>query len=215
MHPRFRHLAAFLLGTLAACGGQAGSTDSARADSVARARQDSINRAQPGYIVDSILPVEEELRRFRADLGDAPTALSGGASSREALVRRFTHALETSDTTALIRMAVSRAEYAWLVYPESPFTRPPYRQPPGLAWMQLMSSSGSGLARLLARKAGRPVGEPSVSCGSESLEGMNRTWRDCVVTVRASDGQTTRARWFGAIIERGGHVKFLSFANDF
>jgi hypothetical protein len=58
-----------------------------REDSVARARQDSINRAQPGYIVDSVLPVEEELRRFREALGGTPaTKLANGSESREALV---------------------------------------------------------------------------------------------------------------------------------
>ena len=39
--------------------------DSIRRDSVARARQDSINRTLPGYVVDSILPIEEEVRRFK------------------------------------------------------------------------------------------------------------------------------------------------------
>jgi hypothetical protein len=49
--------------------------DSIRADSVARARQDSINRATPGYVIDSLLPPEEEARRFRdAFPGDSATA---------------------------------------------------------------------------------------------------------------------------------------------
>src|ERR1700754_1736356 len=76
--------------------------DSARADSVARARQDSINRAQPGYVIDSILPVEEELRRFRDAIGGAPvTALSGGSPSRDALARRVVAAVTANDTTEM------------------------------------------------------------------------------------------------------------------
>ncbi|HET8784860.1 MAG TPA: hypothetical protein VFM38_04450, partial [Candidatus Limnocylindrales bacterium] len=68
---------------------EAARADSVATDSMARARQDSINRAQPGYVVDSILPIEEELRRFRVGLGAAPSHLVGGASSRETLIRRF------------------------------------------------------------------------------------------------------------------------------
>ena len=66
------------------------AADSIRTDSIARARQDSVNRAQPGYVVDSLLPIEEELRRFRAAIGGSPvTALAHGSASREELVRRL------------------------------------------------------------------------------------------------------------------------------
>src|SRR5262245_43682316 len=60
--------------------------DSVRRDSVARARQDSINRTLPGYVVDSIFPVDEEIRRFKAKIGGTPvTTLANGSASREAL----------------------------------------------------------------------------------------------------------------------------------
>jgi len=74
------------------------ATDSARADSVARERQDSLNRLQPGYVVDSILPVEEELRRFRAAVGPATDGLVGASTRRDALVCRSAPAPERGDT---------------------------------------------------------------------------------------------------------------------
>ena len=59
-------------------------------DSIARARQDSINRALPGYVVDSILPIDEEIRRFAARIGGDPvTSFAHASASREALVRRI------------------------------------------------------------------------------------------------------------------------------
>src|SRR5262245_66450399 len=62
-------------------------TDSIRRDSIARARQDSINRAQPGYVIDSTLPVQEELRRFPEAVGGKPvTALCDSRHSRDELV---------------------------------------------------------------------------------------------------------------------------------
>src|SRR6476661_7758906 len=60
--------------------------DSARADELRRARQDSINRTLPGYVVDSIFPVDEEIRRFKTKIGGTPaTVLAHGSPSREAL----------------------------------------------------------------------------------------------------------------------------------
>ena len=196
-----------------ACGGPP-PADPALQDSVARARQDSINRAQPGYVVDSILPVEEELRRFRSGL-PVVTSLEGGATSREKLLSLFLRAVEEADTAALVRLAISRSEFAYLVYPESPYTSPPYRQAPGLVWMRYSGASGTGLARLLGRWAGvRLGGRASASCsGSPVQEGNNRIWRDCVVRV-VTGADTVASRLVGAVIERQGKYKILSYAND-
>src|SRR4051812_42498096 len=76
--------------------------DSIRDDSIARARQDSINRAQPGYVVDSVLPVEEEMRRFRDAIGGVPvTSLANGSPTRDALVRRLVLAISKQDSADL------------------------------------------------------------------------------------------------------------------
>jgi hypothetical protein len=211
------------LGTLAlccaaaACGeGHAAAADTTQAEAIARARQDSINRAQPSYIVDSILPVEEQLRRFRADLPDSLRAFDGGQSSREALVREFVRRLESSDTTALVRLTVSRAEYAWLVYPDSPLSAPPYRQAPDVAWMRHAAASKAGLGRLIERLGGSTLGMKSWSCPGEPVkEGDNTVWRDCVVRFeKPATGEQT-LRLFSGIIERNGRFKILSYANGF
>lgn len=187
--------------------------DPARADSVARARQDSINRARPGYVVDSILPIDEELRRFRAGL-PAVAAFEGGASSPTQLADAVVRALAAADTSALVRLAVTRAEFAWLVYPESPYTAPPYRQAPGLVWMRQDGASRIGLARLLARYGGTAAGRAAVSCTEPpAVEGRNRIWRDCAIRL-GRGGQAITAQLFGAVIERDGQFKILSFAND-
>src|SRR6187549_3245002 len=95
--------------------------DSIRADSVAVARQDSINRATPGYVIDSLLPPEEEGRRFRlAFTGDSATSFVGGEGSRDALVRRFVRALSAGDTNDLRKMVVKGREFVDIYYPGSP-----------------------------------------------------------------------------------------------
>lgn len=191
------------------------SADSARADSLARVRQDSVNRAQPGYIVDSILPIEEQLRRFRVGLPDT-RVFSNGAASREALVQSFMRSLENADTAALVRLAVSRAEFAYLVYPESPLSAPPYEQAPDLVWMRHAAASATGLKRLLARAPGTRLWMRLSSCSEPPLvEGANRIWRDCVVRFAPDGGVIQTTQLFSGIIERQGRFKILSYANAF
>jgi hypothetical protein len=201
---------------LSACGsGHAAVADSAHSDSVALARQDSINRAQPGYIVDSILPMDEQLRRFRTGISDTVRVLDG-APSRDALVRSFARSLESADTIALTRLTISRAEFAWLVYPASPLSAPPYQQPIDISWLRHAAASSSGLARLLNRLGGRPFQLESWRCANQPvIEGSNRIWGDCVVTFAVGGAERTTLGLFSSIIEREGRFKILSYANAF
>ena len=198
------------------------SAEAATADSLAaarraeaeRARRDSIVRARPGYIVDSILPVDEEIRRFQATIPRRPPGLSYGAESRSALVERFVEALERNDTTALTRLVVSQAEFGHLIYPTSPNAAPPYRQSPALVWLSRSASTDKAMTRLLGRFGGKPLGYAGYECtGSADRQSKNTVWAGCVVKRVASTGDTTRIRLFGAIVERGGRFKFLSLSN--
>lgn len=191
--------------------------DAAVADSIARARQDSINRTLPGYVVDSILPIEEELRRFRAALpGDSATRFAGGSKSREALARRFVRALVANDTADLQAMAVHGREFADLYYPESPYTRAPYRQSPALAWSLIQNPSTSGLTRLVRRLGGKQMTYVSHNCDPKVLhEGRNTRYAGCLITVVDAEGKTVTKRYFGSIVERDGQYKFMSYTNQF
>ena len=202
---------------LAACGeGHAAAVDSARADSLALARQDSINRAQPGYIVDSILPMEEQLRRFRVGLSDAPDEFVGGERTRDALVRSFVRSLEAADTAALVRLTISRAEFAYLVFPESPISREPYSQAPGLAWRRHATASATGLGRLLDRFGGRSIGYRSWQCDPKpAIEGTNRIIGSCRLAFSPARSESKDLSLFAAIIERQGRYKIFSYANAF
>jgi hypothetical protein len=201
---------------VAACGeGHAAAADSARADSMALARQDSINRTQPGYLVDSILPLQEQLRRFRLGL-DTVSHLQSPATSSGALVRAFAASLALADTTALLRLAVSRAEFAWLVYPDSPLSAPPYQQAIDIAWLRHAASSSSGLARLLNRIGGQPLQLQSWRCANQpTIEGSNRIWGDCVMTFAVGGAEPKTLGLFSSIVERQGRFKILSYANAF
>lgn len=166
-------------------------------------------------IVDSILPRGEALRRFQSDLPRV-TAFREGAGSRRELVARFISALEASDAATLGRLRVSRAEYAFLYFPASAYNRTPYHLPPEIAWFLSEQNSVKGLTRIQRRLGGRPLRFRDYQCGAVTTEGANRFWRSC--TISYEDPVTDRAvtrELFGAIIERGGRYKFLSYANDF
>lgn len=191
--------------------------DSAHADSIYRARQDSINRASPGYVVDSILPVEEEVRRFRNAVGGRPvTAFAGGSRSREALVRRFMKALAADDSANLREMVLTAREFADLVYPESPYTRAPYRQSPALMWNQIQNPSESGFTRLVRRLGNQPLQYLDHKCDANAdRQGRNLIWTNCSVRLTGPNGDTTSHRLFGSIIQRDGKFKIVSYSNEF
>jgi hypothetical protein len=189
-------------------------SDSAARDSAARARQDSINRAQPGYVIDSVLPVEEEMRRFQATLGDRPVTFSGGAATRDALVRAFIDAIERKDERSLRRLVVDRAEFAFLIYPTSPNTKPPYRLSPDIVWMQRSAATDKSVTRLLQRFGGQAAGYVGYSCTDTAVhQGQNRVWTQCVVRLRTPAGDSAAMRLFGPIVARAGTYKFLSLAS--
>ena len=189
--------------------------DSIGADSIARARQDSINRATPGYVIDSLLPPEEEARRFRASFpDDSATTFTGGAPSRDALVRRFVHALATADTSDLRRTAVTPREFVDLYYPGSPYASGPYHQPVGFAWQMIQNPSEVGF-RKLRRTAGRPIAFVSQHCEpAVQHEGSVDRYTGCLVRIVDARGDTVTKRLFGSIVSYRGAYKFLSFTND-
>ena len=189
--------------------------DSLRADSIARARQDSVTRATPGYVIDSLLPPEEELRRFRAEFpGDSVTRFTGGAPSRDALARRFVRALETADTSELRKIVVTPREFADVYYPGSPYASGPYHQPVGFAWQMIQNPSEVGFRRLL-RIAGHPIAFVWQRCEPKvQREGAVDRYTGCLVRIVDAHGDTVTKRLFGSIVSYRGAYKFLSFTND-
>ena len=166
--------------------------------------------ARPGDIVDSAMTPEESLRRFKQGLTE-PTALVGGYRTREALVRAFFRAVETSDTTALRRMLVTPAEFAWYYYPNAPVSQVPYELPAALAWFQIQGESNKGITKLFNDWGGKPLGYVSHTCTPRE-EGPNRIHAYCVESVRLK-GEPGQAKLFGLILEVNGDFKFLSYAN--
>ena len=200
-----------MLAAAPACGRET-PVAKARAETAPPARHATDTAHRPVH-VDSILPREVALERFQR-ASTRVSALSSGARTRDDLVRRFARAVEARDTAALRRLVLSRGEYAFLYYPTSAQGLPPYSLPPELLWLMMVEQSNRGVTRLLAERAGRPLGVAGLRCvGDSTLEGKNRLWGPCLIRRVEAPGDTVEERLFGPIIERDGRFKFVSYSN--
>lgn len=200
-----RRLSALLLlsGIVACADAPAEAPEEASPDSVA-----------PTTIVDSILPIEEEIRRFKQEVGETASELEGGATSRDELVTEFVEALSARDTAALAQAVLNPAEFIDLYFPHTVYTRPPYQMDPAAIWFQMQNNSSRGLTRALNRYGGRPLELAGYSCADQPvIEGPNRVWEECV--VRLGSGSSAEAiRLFGLILETDGRFKFVTYGNN-
>lgn len=172
---------------------------------------------QAGDAIDSIFPMDVMLARFRESVPEV-TRLEGGATDREALARTFLAAVAAGDSTTLTGLLITRSEYAWLLFPEHLYAKPPYELDPAIHWLQVQASSAKGLARVLERYGKQPLAFRALACDTDTLQFAGsisiRASAPCTVTYRGNDSTLTR-RLFGTIIERDGVAKFLGYANEF
>lgn len=166
----------------------------------------------------------EYVRRFREGLIE-PSKLTNGAADRESLTRAFLAAVSRQDTAALGSLLITRAEFAWLVFPEHRYAAPPYELDPATFWMQLQAQSQTGFHRVLKRYGGKPIAFLGLTCQRDTLQIATRhptrstpmIWSPCLVRYRVSGSadSTFTKRLFGSIVMREGRAKFLTYSNGF
>jgi hypothetical protein len=166
-------------------------------------------------VIDTVHPPEVALQRFREGLGEPAVALVGGAASLDALAERWAGAVQTHDTATIRQLVLDRAEFAWLYYPTSAFSRRPLYQPPELFWFRLQAGSEKGIVRVLRRLGGGDLNLHGLECATPPrMEGKNRIWEYCAVR-REEHGELRSDMLFGGILEREGRFKFISYANQY
>ena len=169
----------------------------------------------PSGVIDSALPIPVLLARFRATIPDTPTVLTGGAPTRDALVRALLAAVGRHDTVTLRALVMTRAEFAWLYYPHTKYTARPYELAPELLWLQMGNGSETGAARLLQRYGGARLRLEGVLCPDTVIvEGPNRITPGCRVRFAVGDSASRTLQLFSGLLARDGRYKFLSYAND-
>ena len=201
MKLRLRMLSLAAAAATLGCGGDADAGDRARVVTA------TVRPAAAGTEVSR----DESLRRFRE--GVAPVAQLAGVGYRDSLVGRFVNAVSAHDSTTLRALMIDRAEFAYLVYPTSPQGLPPYDLMPGMMWDLLVRQSNRGVHDALRLLGGKRLRLITYECAGPAVEGDNRIWSPCVITVGA-EAETIEARLTGPIIERAGRFKFVSYTND-
>jgi hypothetical protein len=167
-----------------------------------------------GGVVDSILPVAEQLRRFRDALPPTDT-LRHASPSRDALVARWAAAIAKNDTSDLNAMIMDRDEFAWLYYTDSPLSKPPYEAPPELLWGQLLASSNKGATQLVNRFGGSRVTASRLRCPTPpDTQGTNVLHTKCEVRQTAPGKTPVDGILFGTILERAGRFRFVGLSTD-
>lgn len=215
--------ALLLVSLIGACAGERAADDGRpagidaamlerRGDGVWIPSQDSL-RKTPGYVIDSVFSPEENLRRFQATVA-APEGnrLSGGASSRDALIRKYWALLAAGDTLAMTPLIVSRAEYAYLYFPES--IEGANGMPPAVGWELIVRQSGRGLTRaLFVAQSGPATIVRTVCSDTPRTMGKSTMYGPCGVVIERSGVQDTV--WIAkTLLERDGVHKLLGLQND-
>lgn len=167
-----------------------------------------------GGVVDSILPIPVQLDRFRAEITDKPDTLRHASSSIKSLVMRLSAAVAANDTAEMNAMLLDRAEFAWLYYPGSKMSLPPYEAPPQLLWGQILATSEEGAQNLLKKFGSSSFTVTDVNCPTPPVaEGQNLLHEGCLLKVKSPGAVAGGAPYFGTIIERDKRFKFVSYAS--
>ena len=169
--------------------------------------------AAPARVDETLTPREARVQGFQTGLPETRT-LADGVPSRDSLIAIVAHGIETRDTAALRRLAITKAEFAWLVYPTSAQGLPPYDLEPQAYWEMLFLHSNGGITKALEAYGGAPLRVLSYDCGTgESVEGENRLVGPCLVRRVTPGGDTVQEALLAQLIERNGRWKVMSYAN--
>ena len=168
----------------------------------------------PGTVIDSVFPMPEMIRRFRLGLPSL-SALQRSEMSQSGLVKRFVTALAASDKITLGQLVLSRAEFAFLYFPNSRDALVDNGLSPQRRWDQITLNSEKGIARALTRLGGKPLALESFACPTPPVKSGMMTLQDgCTLKLRLADGSGFSGPLFGSVIEYAGRFKFVSYTND-
>jgi hypothetical protein len=135
--------------------------------------------------------------------------------SDEALARAVLDSINRSDGAGLLALAVTREEFADIVWPTLRVSRPEVGMPFDYVWDDTFSKSRNHLIQTLAEHGGRRYELERLEFGGAVTEHATHTIaRAAGLVVRDETGRQRRLRLFGSIIRQGGRSKVLSYIVD-
>ncbi len=149
------------------------------------------------------------LGRRAAPLVDRP--FTAGRRSVDELAERFVRASALGDLTTLRELCVTQEEFAVILWPEFPQSRPATGLTAADAWFVLAARLESGLRSAVAQAAGRDLRLVRVERKAPVTTYANFRLHDGIELVLADErGSVERWKGLRTVVERGGKFKIYS-----
>ena len=169
----------------------------------------SVLSNEPGYVA----PADPDSAAVRSGRRDAPAVsqkFTGGAKSLDALARALLRASADGDRAALARMCVTRSEFANILWPEFPQSRPVTGATADDGWYFLKRRNEGGFGRLIGDWKETPLTFVKVEQGTFDRYKNFGLHRGLTIVAKTPLGETVRIDDLRTVAERKGVYKIYS-----
>jgi len=176
---------------------------------VAGTARASVLTHEPGYVP----PLDPDSAAVRTGHRDAPKVaqkFAGGAQSLDALARTMLRAAAAGDRATLAHLCVTRNEFAEILWPEFPQSRPITGATADDGWYFLVRRNEGGVGRLLGDWNGRPLTLVRVERGTFENYRNFRLHRGLTIVAKTPEGAVVRVDDLRTVAERKGVFKIYS-----
>ena len=169
----------------------------------------SVLTREPGYVP----PADPDSAAVRTGRRNAPYVsqrFTGGSKSLAALAKAVLAASAAGDRAALASMCVTQSEFANVLWPEFPQSRPATGATADDGWYFLKRRNESGLGRLIGDWRETPLTFVRVEQGTLEKYKNFRLHRGLTIVARTPEGETVRLADLRTVAERKGVFKIYS-----
>lgn len=141
--------------------------------------------------------------------------LAPSFESDEALAQAVLDGLATRDVEGLLALSLSRDEFADLVWPTLPASRPEVGMPMSYVWQDSFSKSRTSLAQRIETLGGQRLTLVRVGFSGRQTDHKGVVIaRKSHLVVKDNQGQQRQIRVFGSVIRQAGRSKVYSYIVD-
>ena len=169
----------------------------------------SVLTNEPGYVPPND-PDSAAVRTGRRDAPSVSQKFTGGAKSLDALARAILRASANGDRKALAGMCVTRSEFANILWPEFPQSRPVTGATADDGWYFLKRRNEGGLGRLIGDWKETKLSFIKVEQGTFDRYRNFRLHRGLTIVARTAEGEVVRIDDLRTVAERKGVFKIYS-----
>jgi hypothetical protein len=148
-------------------------------------------------------------------VGCSRPQLQNTFESDEALAQAVLDGLAVQNREVLLNLAVTRDEFAHIVWPTLPVSRPEVGMPMDFVWQDTFTKSRAYLGQTLDEFGGKQYQLVRVEFqGKTTDHGTHTISRETRLVVRNAENQELTLRLFGSIIRQDGRSKVYSYIRD-